>query len=295
MSIGSQKIEIDARQNMVINRDYAPILSENGLMDFDGFYQYGGGTLVKQIRERSVTRLEVHPCGKTSVFFLKRHIAERLGVCARIAAWVSGRSTSPGMAEFETICEFRENGIPTVAPVAAGERQLSFFRYESFLVTEDVSPFISLEKLIHDHPEKLSGPIGQQRKHRIISAIARLARTMHEKGLNHRDFNATHVLIGPEDKDGEFSLALFDLQRVDRKKWMRFKWGIKILAELFYSMPAPLFDENDRTTLFQTYHRTKRLRLTDRALLVWIQRKTSRIARHTRKIRARRRSSHKAS
>lgn len=287
MPIGTEKIHIDRHPNMVINQDYAPILAENNLLDFDQFYHFSNGTPVKQIRERRVTRVEIDHRKGTCVFFLKRHIGIHPGLGALVTAWLSGKCPSPGMAEFENICEFRENGLPTVVPVAAGERKVGLFCRESFLVTADVAPFISLEKLIYNHPEKLRGKEGQQRKNRIIAAIAHLARCMHEKGFNHRDFNATHVLIGPEEKNGEISLALFDLQRMDRKKWMRFKWAIKILAELSYSMPEPLFNDADRMHLFQTYRKIDRMRWMDRFLFFWIKRKTRRIARHTHKIKLR--------
>lgn len=290
MTIGAEKIQLDRRPNMVINRDYVPMLEERGLLDFERLYHSRDGAVVKQINERSILRLEVRHAKGTSVFFLKRHAAACPGFLTLVGAWFSGRSPSPGMAEFENICEFRQNSLPTVTPVAAGQRPSHFFRYESFLITEDIDPYIQLEKLIHDCPETLRGSKGNQRKRQLITAIARLAATMHDKGFNHRDFNATHVLIGPENDEGKTNLALFDLQRVDRKKWLRLKWGSKILAELFFSMPAPLFGEKDRILLYQTYHKTDRIRFVDRLLLFWIKRKTRRIARHTEKINLRKRS-----
>lgn len=289
MTVGADELHLERRPNIVINRDYVSMLAQNGLLDFDRLYHYRGGTVVKQIKERSITRLtEVH--GKGSIFFLKRHVAARPGIEALNHRWFLGRSISPGMAEFENICDFRKNGLATVTPIAAGERHVGLFRFESFLLTEDVAPFISLEKLISDHPERLRGREGLQRKHRIITATASLARRMHDTGFNHRDFNATHVLIGPEDSKGGFSVGLFDLQRIDRKKWLRSKWFIKIMAELGFTMPAPLFDEKDRIILYQSYLGISSKRFIDHFLYFLIKMKIRRIKRHTEKIIRRRAS-----
>jgi hypothetical protein len=192
------------------------------------------------------------------------------------------------MSEFINICDFRKHGIPTVVPVAAGERRTGFARYESFLLTESFEPYLSLEEIIRKHPERLQGAGGIERKERLIRAVGLLARKMHDQGFNHRDFNATHVLVGPENGNGGFDLALFDLQRMDRKKWLRKKWFIKTMAHLGYTMPEPLFSDQDRLLLFQTYKGSSGLQLMDRLQLYWIRMKIGKISRHTENILRRR-------
>jgi hypothetical protein len=288
MTIGTGIIELERRPDMVMNRDYISMLKACDLLDFDRLYNYSGGNTLKRINERSVTRMEIRHGAGNSTFYLKRHVAARPGLGEMINSVFSGRSPSPGMAEFENICEFRKNGIPTVVPVAAGERRIGFFCYESFLVTESFEPYISLEEMIFHHPDRLKGSESGRHKERLIIAIAHLARQMHDQGFNHRDFNATHVLVGPEDAEGRFPLALFDLQRMDRKKWLRHKWFIKILAELSFSMPECLFDEKDRLLLFQAYKGVSALGIMDRFQLCWIRMKTQRIKRHTETIMKRR-------
>lgn len=288
MTIGAGSIELEKRPDMFINRDYLSMLDDCGLLDFDRLYYYGGGNAIKRINERSVTRMEIRQEDMNRIFYLKRHVAARPSLGEMIGSFCTGRRPSPGMAEFKNICEFRKNGIPTVVPVAAGERRTGIFCYESFLVTESFEPYISLEEMILKHPDRLQGPEGSLRKERLIIAVARLARKMHDQGFNHRDFNATHVLVGPEDAEGNFSLALFDLQRMDRKKWLRHKWFIKIIAELGYTMPSPLFDEKDRILLFQSYKGITSLRWMDRLQLCWIRMKTQRIRCHTENIMRRR-------
>lgn len=281
MTIGAGIIEIEERPCMVINRDYVPVLEGCDLLDFDRLYHFQDGTAVKQIRDRGVLRMEIRSGNENRIFYLKRHVSSRPGLWDMIGSFCSGKNPSPGMAEFKNICDFRQSGIPTVVPVAAGERRTGFCRYESFLVTESFEPYLSLEEIIYKHPERLQGPEGERRKTTLITAIARLARQMHDAGFNHRDFNATHVLVGPENATGEAPLALFDLQRMDRKKWLRPKWFIKIMAELSYTMPETLFNEQDRLLLFQSYKGSSHLRVLDRLQLKWIRMKMKRIGKHT--------------
>ncbi len=288
MTVGAGKIEIEKRPHMVVNRDYVSILECCGLLDFERLYQFKEGTVVKQIRDRSVLCLEVQNGAKNRIFYLKRHAAARPGFWETISSFFSGNSISGGMSEFENIRDFRLAGISTASPVAAGERRVGFARYESFLVTESFEPYISLEEIIYRRPQMLQGPKGEKRKKKLIIALAQLARQMHHAGFNHRDFNATHVLVGPETKTGTFDLALFDLQRMDRKRWLRFKWFIKVMAELGYTMPEPIFTDQDRLLLFQTYKGSRDLSILDRLQLHWIRMKISRIKRHTEKIMMRR-------
>jgi len=284
MTIGVGKIEIEKRPHMVVNRDYVSMLEAGGLLDFDRLYHFQGGTALKQIRDRNVLRMEIRDCDESRIFYLKRHNAVRSSFREMISGLCAERGASPGMSEFINLCDFRKYGIPTVVPVAAGERRIGFARYESFLLTESFKPYISLEEIIYNHPEKLQGPEGRMRKERLIKAVALLARKMHDQGFNHRDFNATHVLVGPEKGNGGFDLALFDLQRMDRKKWLRSKWFIKTMAHLSYTMPEPHFSDQDRLLLFQTYKDSSNLQLMDRLQLHWIRMKIQKIKRHTEKI-----------
>lgn len=292
MSLSADRIVIEQHPHMVVNRDYVSVLKKCGLLDFDRLYHFQDGTSVKQIQDRGVIRMEIRTGDIKKVFYLKRHTAIRISLWEMIGRFCSGKSLSPGRFEFENICDFRKRGIPTVVPVAAGEREIGCGRYESFLLTESFEPYISFEEIIYKHPEKLQGTEGARRKAMLIKAIARLARQMHDAGFNHRDFNATHVLVGPEDENENFPLALFDFQRMDRKKWLRLKWFIKIMAELSYTMPEPLFNDQDWLLLFQSYKGSSRMGIFERLQLKWIRMKMKRIGRHTEKIMKNRKQMH---
>ncbi|MDL2321714.1 lipopolysaccharide kinase InaA family protein [Desulfosarcina sp. OttesenSCG-928-B08] len=272
---------------MIFNPDYLPALQSLGLDTPDAIYRFSGGTPVKQIPQRSIIRLDL-PVDQNQVvpspsLYLKRHTA----TTPTMGQWLSGmiRNTgfSPGVSEFKAICDFQDSGLPTPVPVAAGERRLFGFQYESFLITCGIEPFISLETLIRHHPERISEKI----KKPLLTAIARLAKKMHDAGFNHLDFNADHVMVGPELEHGQIVLNLLDFQRIDRNQIMRFRWMIKTMAELFYSMPDPVFTDDDRVFMFEHYRGRPIHSKWDRFLLNWIMVKARRIGRHTEKIMAR--------
>ncbi|MCD4787116.1 MAG: hypothetical protein K8R09_02715, partial [Desulfobacterales bacterium] len=91
-----------------------------------------------------------------------------------------------------------------------------------------------------------------------------------------------------KDKSDAPDIALFDLQRVDRSSVLQFRWIIKSLAELNYTLPESLFDEEDRIPLLLSYRGKKKLNLWGWLQWLWIKRKTARIKRHTEKMMARR-------
>jgi hypothetical protein len=243
-----------------------------------------GGKTIKKIKARSVIRFEIQIAGRKRVFYLKRHNPEFVGLQRILALFVPKVIFSEGKKEFENICDFREGGLGTVLPVAAGERFVKFCWAQSFLITEDFSPFISLEYMLRDNPEFFMGKKGYDRKRNLINKVGKFARKMHNKGFNHRDFNATHILLHYKNESGLHDIALFDLQRVDRSSVQRFRWIIKSLSELNYTLPEGIFDEEDRISLLLSYKGKKKLNAWDRLQWIWIKRKTARIKRHTDKI-----------
>jgi hypothetical protein len=272
---------------LIINRDYRNLLGDLDLDSFESIWKYNNGKTVKKIRERSVICITVHQKGKKEVFYLKQHNREFVGLKRFFAKKISQFSVSQGKIEFENICRFREKKLATVVPVAAGERAVGFFGAESFLVTKDFAPYVSLEELMQKRPDFFTGSEGKNRRRILLNTIARYARRMHRNGFNHRDFNATHILLFYDNESNIPEIALFDLQRVEKRKLSRFRWMIKSLARLNYTLPDELFDTEDRIHLFLSYKNKSRLQMWDRLQWFWIKKKTARIKRHTEKMRIR--------
>ena len=269
---------------MVINRTYHRLLEKNG---FDGFEQVWGisnAKTIKKIKARSVIRFEMRTDNGKRYFYLKRHNLEYIGIKRLFSAIFPKWAMSQGLREFENICDFRKINLKTVSPVAAGQRFKRFFWAESFLITEDFSPFFSLEDLIRFRPDFLKGPERKERKRILLRECALLARRMHKAGLNHLDFNATHIILHYDNGTKTPEIALFDFQRVDRGTFLRLRWMVKSLARLNQTLPDNIFDEEDRIYIFLSYKEKDRFSLLERVEWLWLKRKTERIKRHTRKL-----------
>ena len=289
----SSKIECIKKNHLIFNKEYLEVLDNMHFDSFESVWNCQAGKTIKRIKARSVIRFEIQITGRKRVFYLKHHNTKFVSLQRILALFTTKLISSEGKKEFENICDFRKNGLGTVTPVIFGERLVKFFWIQSFLITEDFSPFISLEYMLRDNPEFFTGEKGSDRKRNLINKIGMFARKMHKKGFNHRDFNATHILLHYKDKSDAPDIALFDLQRVDRSSALQFRWIIKSLAELNYTLPERIFNEEDRICLLLSYKGKKTLNVWDRMQWLWIKRKTARIKRHTDKILSRRKERRK--
>jgi hypothetical protein len=282
-----------AKEMLITNEKYQRFLEDIGFTGFDAVWTFAGGEVIKQKKERTVVRVQF-PCATSheaqhgqstdgeSVFYIKKH-CQRLSLWQRLQCLL--RPAGPcgeGLKEFYNYCRFRHNGLGTAFPVAAGIKFSSFSRADSFLITRDFSPLIALENIVLQHPATLQGAKNREKKKNILREIARYARRMHDSGMNQKDFNATHILL--HDLEAERpQVALFDLQRVDHNTLNRFRWPIKALAELNYTLPPAVFDEDDRIFLFSAYKGKENLSVLDHWQYRLIRLKTERIAKHTKK------------
>ena len=283
----SSQIECIKKDHLIFNKDYLKVLDDMHFDSFESVWKYQDGETIKKIKARSVIRFEMQTDSGKKYFYLKRHNAEFAGTKRIFALFSSKPVLSEGKREFKNICDFRKGGLGTATPVIAGERFVKFCWVQSFLITEDFSPFISLEYMLRDNPEFFMGETAGDRKRNLINRIGVFAKKMHKQGFNHRDFNATHILLYYRHKSDAPDMALFDLQRVDRSPFFRFRWIIKSLAELNYTLPESLFYEEDRISLLLSYRGKKKLNLRGWLQWLWIKRKTARIKRHTEKMVAR--------
>ena len=271
-------------KNCIINREYQAFLKRHQLDTFKPVFMFKGGETAKTLKERSVIRFEVEDIDATKTFYLKRHNLSFIGLKRLFFLFFPNKAVSEGIKEFKNICDFRKKNLATVVPVAAGEKFVNFFWVESFLLTEDFSPFIPLEDLVKEQPEFFRDRNGKGRKQRLLREIAVFARRMHAQGFNHRDFNTTHILVKYSAADQSPELAVFDLQRVNKNRLFKFRWMIKSLARVNYSLPRHMFSNRDITYLFRAYKGKEKINLLDRCQWFWINRKTGKIRKHTEKI-----------
>jgi len=279
----SKVIHSIQKYNLLINVDYKDFLQAQNLDSFASIWDNQDGKTIKDIKPRKVVRLCVPNSQNGTTLYIKKHKLQFIGLRGLMQKLRGSHWISQGPLEFKNICAFRENGLHTVIPVAAGERFYRLFWVQSLLITQDFSPYNSLELITEHDPDYFTGSVGKIRKNALLQEIASLAKKMHARGYHHRDFNATHILLHYDHGSAKPLLALFDLQRVEKKRSIAARWMIKGLARLNYSLPDHIFSTQDKLRVFLSYHEREKLDLVRRILWFWIQRKEARITRHTEK------------
>ncbi|MFZ5875335.1 MAG: lipopolysaccharide kinase InaA family protein [Nitrospirota bacterium] len=276
---------------LFIDERYRDVLNRAGLRAVADFMAFSRGDVVKRLPTKTIVRLELEsPTGRRR-YFLKRH-AGPVRWRERLRALCSGFSPSWGRKEWEVIRAFERSGIPTMTPVAAGERRCGR-GYESFVMTEELTGFRSLETLV---PARYAPPLDAAaiaEKRAMIRRVADLTRRLHGAGFNHRDWYLCHIFTR-QAEDGTWPLRVLDLQRVDRRRWLRRRWIVKDLAALNYSAPPGVVTIRDRARFLKAYLDDGRALGEHRALIRAIVRKTARIRRHDARLQRNRRSSQAA-
>jgi heptose I phosphotransferase len=139
--------------------------------------------------------------------------------------------------EWAAIKHLNKLGVNTARLVGYGKKGWNPARCQSFVVMEELADCISLEDLCLDWPG--SSP-SYRLKRALITEVARIARTLHENGLNHRDFYICHFLLdisGGKDKIDPRRLCLYliDLHRVQMRHRTPTRWRVKDIGGLYYS------------------------------------------------------------
>lgn len=274
-------------ERLIINQSYQDVLSDIGITGFDTAWSETAGVLVEQKKDRSISRIQFplikqykindyNTVDKNTYFYIKKFRQKVKPV------FMKANFLSEGLKEFNNYCIFRKNALATATPVAAGSSFSNSSYVDSFFITQDFVPFIELENIILNQPETLHGKENHIKKRNILREIALYAKRMHDCGINHKDFNATHILLQNQDTPKPL-IALFDLQRIDLKPFNRMRRPIKAFAELNYTLPSSVFTEEDRLFLYLTYKSKKHLSAIDRLQYLFIKRKTEKIAKHSKK------------
>lgn len=154
--------------------------------------------------------------------------------------------------EWRAIARLQEVGVATMHAVAFGERGGNPARRHSFIITEALTPTISLEDYCRDWP---ASPPPPALKRALIARVAEMARRMHEGGMNHRDFYLCHFLLhtAPAPTADALRLSLIDLHRSQVRPRTPRRWRDKDLAGLYFSALDIGLTQRDLLRFLRTY------------------------------------------
>lgn len=209
-------------------------IEANDLETVEGaFALEDGEELVKPgLGRRRRTRLRVWDEEKRCwELYLKRY--ESPSRRERLLRRLTGRGNDcPAGREFQAARELREAFVPVPRPIVWGAEHDWLGVKRSYVLLAAV-PGDALErigeKFLQQH---LENPAVLET---FTDELVRLVSRLHEVGYVHRDLYASHIFL--HDYEGHIRLYLIDLARAFRPQRRVFRWRVKDLAQLKYSMP----------------------------------------------------------
>lgn len=187
-------------------------------------------------------------------YFLKRHPG--VGWAEIFKSFLSLKIPVLGAKdEHDAILALEGMGIQTMTIAGYGVRGNNPATTESFIITEEIKDSISLEDLVLN-PEGY--PVSPSVKRALIQKVAIIARTMHQNGVNHRDFYLCHFLLPLKwlrEKPSDFDPPLYviDLHRTQIRSVVPQRWLEKDLAGLHFSSMDAGLTSRDRLRFLSCY------------------------------------------
>jgi UDP-glucose:(heptosyl)LPS alpha-1,3-glucosyltransferase len=264
--------------DLVINGDYTALLAQHGLDKFETLMFHNEGILLKNQKGKRIFQLRLKWNGALVVFYLKCHRLP-LTQTQRLLRLAGRPVLTEGRKEWEYILKFHDRLLPTVTPVAMGERLLPDGMQESFLLTRGLNEYEPLESLV---PKHFVPPLNHElvrEKRALIQAVGGLTANMHWHGFYHRDFYSVHLMLRKDGTASSPDIVLIDLQRVLTSPWLRRRWKVKDLASIHFSARDWGLTRTDKLRFLTAYHP---LAARDRSLMNAIIHKTEFISRHFR-------------
>lgn len=175
------------------------------------------GEVFRRVKNRRTLKFDA----SGGVWFLKHHRGVGWGEIVKNLVNFK-RPVISARNEYEAIVRLEELGVPTMRCAAFGERGWNPAKLESFIVTAEIPDAVSLEDLAKD-----SVPFALKKS--LIERVAKVSRTLHDHGINHRDYYLCHFLLSK----GE--IYLIDLHRVQIRRKIPRHYLLKDMAGMWFS------------------------------------------------------------
>jgi tRNA A-37 threonylcarbamoyl transferase component Bud32 len=209
------------------------LLKREGLDTVEGAFAYAGGQELSKpgLGTRRRFRLELtDDSGRPVTWYMKRY-----GPAGRwrrlLRDFFLPWRRPPGRADVKGVVSLENAGVPTMR-VVHGEEEWDGLGFIREYVILTAVPGDALERCLAACLPRWDA----QTVASFNAALLDLVRRLHGAGLVHRDLYASHVFLD-ETPDGP-RLYLIDLTRIFRPRWRKFRWRVKDLSQLKYSMPA---------------------------------------------------------
>lgn len=235
------------------------------------------GEVFRELETRRTLRFELS--GKS--FFLKWHRGTTLKEIAKNL--LSLRMPVLGAdREWNAIHRLHTLGVDTMKGVGFGEKGCNPLTRTSFIITEDLTPTVSLEDYCANWASNAPTP---KLKRMLITRVATMVRKMHQGGVNHRDCYICHFLLHlPFNGDErELKLSIIDLHRAHIRNQVPLRWRDKDLIGLYFSSLGIGLTQRDIYRFLHTYFNKplNSILQDERGLITSAQRKARKIKERT--------------
>ena len=201
--------------------------------------EQGEGEIVKENRVRRVIRIP----GRRVDLYLKHHRVH--GLLDRLRFFFR---PSRARAEREAARRLGELKIPTIRPLALGERRYLGLIVESFLVTEGISGARSLDVLLKERDTPPPGPPRARWRRLLVRELAGVVSAFHREGFYHRDLHLGNFLVRSSEGAG-VAVWMIDLHKA---RASRAREWVTDLAWLDYGA-HPWTSRTDRLRFLKAY------------------------------------------
>ena len=184
--------------------------------------------------------------------------------------------------EWNAIHRLTQVGVDTMNGRAFGQKGINPLRRHSFIITEDLTPTISLEDYCANW---LNEPPLFPTKQMIIRRVAEMVCGMHKAGINHRDCYICHFLLHLPftEKEDELKISVIDLHRAQLRTSVPMRWRDKDLIGLYYSSLNIGLTQRDIFRFMKIYFALplKEILKQEQALIEKVSRKAEKIKERT--------------
>jgi len=174
--------------------------------------------------------------------------------------------------EWQAIRFLEKYQIDTMTIAAYGERGFNPAKIKSFIVTDELTDTMSLEHLGQQWKKT---PPTFKTKIALIEKLAQITKTMHENGMNHRDFYLCHFLLDQRFAehntiDENTKLFLIDLHRAQLRAKTPLRWIIKDLGSLYFSAAEVALTKRDLFRFMKSYSGDNLRNIVDNKQEFWV-------------------------
>ena len=142
-------------------------------------------------------------------------------------------------------------GVPTITPIALGERRKRKFLFDNFLITREIPDSVPMDEFVERHLGAFPEPRRSRIRRRLATALGALTARLHNAGLVHIDFHPGNILVRIDANDNPvlMMIDLDALRTVKQLSWTAAERNVALLDHYFWTRGG----RTDRSRFLKSY------------------------------------------